>query len=67
MATKEIIEVISYNLLKKIDKSGFILKREAKIARHEAGFIISLWVDSTSVRYTNPIIVLIINIKIAIP
>ena len=46
-AIKEIIEVISYILLKKIDKLGLILKREAKIARQEAGFIISLCVDNT--------------------
>ena len=58
---------MSYKLLKKIDKSGFILKRDANIARHDAGFIISLCVDNACVTYTNPIIVLSIKIEIAIP
>ena len=64
---KDIMSVISYRLLREIDKSGFGLKRDANIARHEVGFIISLWVDNACIRYVNPIIVLTIKNEIAIP
>jgi hypothetical protein len=67
IAIKEMIEVISYKLLKNIDKLGFGLKREAKIARQEAGFIISLCADNICVRYINPNTVLSMNITTAIP
>jgi hypothetical protein len=65
---KEIMDVMSYKLLKKIDKFGLILfARDANTARHDAGIIISLFVNNASDTYISPIIVLNINNKNAIP